>query len=63
VPAFTFEPLLNGLESTECVGLREELFKRQWAKTEETIQVGMNSSLYEAILVLKNAAVYFRQIK
>lgn len=34
-----FERLLNGLESDECVDLRQELFTRYWARAEEQILV------------------------
>jgi origin recognition complex subunit 3 len=34
-----FESLLNGLESAECVSLRQELFAKHWGETEERIQV------------------------
>jgi origin recognition complex subunit 3 len=41
VPVHTlkFEALLNGLESSECAALRQESFKRAWAKTDAQIQV------------------------
>jgi hypothetical protein len=52
VQAYTFEPLLNGFENTECIGIREKLFKRHWAKAEESIQVGVRQ--LQTILVLTN---------
>ena len=40
-PAFQFESLLNGLESLQCVNLRQQLFIKNWGETEERIQVGL----------------------
>lgn len=34
----SFDTLLNGLENAACIRVREELFKKHWAKTEESIQ-------------------------
>jgi origin recognition complex subunit 3 len=39
IQRFQFESLLNGLESPDCVGLRQELFTKYWSETEERIQV------------------------
>jgi origin recognition complex subunit 3 len=39
VHTLKFETLLNGLESPECVALRQETFERAWSKTEAQIQV------------------------
>lgn len=33
-----FEPLLGGLESSECMNLRHELFQQAWGKTDAQIQ-------------------------
>lgn len=37
--ALKFEPLLSGLESPECVTLRQETFERVWSNTDAKIQV------------------------
>ena len=34
-----FEPLLNGLESPECVALRQQTFEHAWSRTDKQIQV------------------------
>jgi origin recognition complex subunit 3 len=34
-----FEPLLNGLESSECVALRQQTFEHAWSRTDKQIQV------------------------
>ncbi|KAH6666636.1 origin recognition complex subunit 3 N-terminus-domain-containing protein [Halenospora varia] len=39
-----FESLLGGLESTECVKLRHELFQQAWGKTDARIQSLLNEA-------------------
>ena len=47
---FRFEPLLGGLETSECVQLRMELYDQLWGATENRIQVrsgnGSKKSIY-----------------
>lgn len=38
-PSSLFVPLLNGLESAECVRLRERLFEESWGRSETRVQV------------------------
>ncbi len=42
----TFVPLLDGLESPECVKLREELFETAWPGLEGRMQVCLFFSLF-----------------
>ena len=37
-----FVPLLNGSESAQCAGIREQLYERVWAATEARIHVSWN---------------------
>lgn len=36
---FSFEPLLDGLETRECASLRKAHFEKSWSTTEARIQV------------------------